>query len=215
MKKSKVILVVGFVSAFLLGLILGSSITAQRVGILEGQLAQRDAQMEVLQGWLRGNITYYEAQISTLRQQLEVEVLGVYFSPKGGCAQQVINWINRANKTIHILIYSFTLDSIGDALINAHRRGVDVKIVFEKSQISMYSEYRTLRSAGIMVRNDTNPSYMHNKVMIIDGLIVFTGSFNWSASAEGENNENLIIIRSTYVASIYEKEFEKIWNQAT
>jgi len=56
---------------------------------------------------------------------------------------------------------------------------------------------------------------MHNKVMIIDGIIVITGSYNYSANAENYNNENMIIILSDYIAGIYEKEFEKIWNQST
>jgi len=153
-----------------------------------------------------------QAEILSLRSR--TGVMGVYFSPKGGCESQVIYWISRANVSIHILIYSFTLDSIGDALINASSRGADVKIVFEKSQISIYSEYNRLKTAGIPVRNDTNPDLMHDKVMIVDGTIVLTGSFNWSASAENDNNENLIIINSTFIASIYATEFQKIWNQS-
>lgn len=147
-------------------------------------------------------------------QNLSREVLGVYFSPKGGCAEQVIYWIERANSSIHIMIYSFTLDSIGNAILDAHKRGVEVQIVFEKSQISQYSEYHRLKAAGVMVRVDRNPHLMHHKVMIVDGIVVLTGSFNWSASAEKENNENLIVIKSKAVAEAYEAEFMKMWSQS-
>jgi phosphatidylserine/phosphatidylglycerophosphate/cardiolipin synthase-like enzyme len=140
-----------------------------------------------------------------------VQVLGTYFSPKGGCAERIIYWINRANTSVHVLIYSFTLTNIAEALIDAKNRGVDVKIVFEKEQISQYSQYFRLASAGISVRNDTNPDYMHNKVAIIDGVIVMTGSYNWSSSAENSNNENLIIIKSVNVAREYETVFYRIW----
>lgn len=140
-----------------------------------------------------------------------VQVLGTYFSPKGGCAEQIIYWINRANTSVHVLIYSFTLPNIAEALIDAKNRGVDVKIVFEKEQISQYSQYFRLASAGVSVRNDTNPDYMHNKVAIIDGVIVMTGSYNWSSSAENSNNENLIIIKSANVAREYETVFYRIW----
>ena len=99
-------------------------------------------------------------------------------------------------------------------MIEAHNRGVDVKVVFEKQQITEHSEYQKLKAAGISVRNDTNSKLMHNKVMIVDGIIVITGSYNYSASAENYNNENMIIILSDYIAGIYEKEFEKIWNQS-
>ena len=138
----------------------------------------------------------------------------VYFSPRGGCENQVINWINKANSSIHVLIYSFTLDSVGNALIEALGRHIEVKIVFEKGQIGQSSEYQRLRNSAVDVRNDTNPSYMHDKIMIVDGKIVLTGSFNWSNNAENENNENLLIITSTSLATTYENEFQKIWNSS-
>jgi phosphatidylserine/phosphatidylglycerophosphate/cardiolipin synthase-like enzyme len=142
----------------------------------------------------------------------EPAIDGVYFSPRGGCENQVINWINKANSSIHVLIYSFTLDSVGNALIEALDRHIEVKIVFEKGQIGQSSEYQRLRNSAVDVRNDTNPSYMHDKIMIVDGKVVLTGSFNWSNNAENENNENLLIITSTSLATTYENEFQKIWN---
>lgn len=139
----------------------------------------------------------------------------VYFSPNGGCEARLLYWIGRANSSIHIMIYSFTLDTVGDALIAANKRNVDVRIVMEKSEIGQGSEYEKMKRAGIQVRLDTNPAIMHNKVAIIDGTVVITGSYNWSASAETRNDENLIIIRSAQVAAEYEKAFQKIWNQST
>ena len=150
-------------------------------------------------------------QIATLQAQVEIEILGVYFSPDGQCKFKVIEWIGRANSSIHILIYSFTLDSVSDALITAYNEGVEIKVVFEKSQISHYSEYQKLETLGVSVRNDTNSKLMHHKVMIIDEKIVLTGSFNWSKSGQESNNENLIVIKSMYIADIYEDEFQEIW----
>jgi len=142
------------------------------------------------------------------------QVIGIYFSPNGGCENAVLTWISKANSTIHVLIYSFTLDSIGDALIAAHRRGIEIEIVFEKTQISQYSEYTRLRNAGISVRNDTNPDLMHNKVMIVDSSIVLTGSFNWSTNAQENNDENLVVISSRPVANSFEVIFQMIWNES-
>jgi len=143
------------------------------------------------------------------------EVVGVCFSPKGGCASQVAYWIGRANSSVHVLIYSFTLSNIGDALLQAKNKGVDVKVVFEKSQVSQYSQYFRLTSAGLNVRNDTNPDLMHDKVAIIDGYIVITGSFNWSNAAEDDNNENMVIIKSSDLGNRYETVFQQIWNSST
>jgi len=202
---------------------------------LKQQITDLKRKNQELNVWLKGNISFYEERIGSLEEEIKqatgeivllrsrleflknqanVTVLGVYFSPNGGCESQIIEWIGRANRTIHVLIYSFTLDSISDALIEAYNRGVEVKVVFEKNQITKYSEYHKLKAAGIQVRNDTNPKSMHDKVMIIDGIIVLTGSFNWSANAERRNNENLIVIESIYVASVYEEEFYRIWNSS-
>jgi len=137
----------------------------------------------------------------------------VYFSPNGGCAEAVIYWIGRANQSIHVLIYIFSLDSIADALISAHRRGVEVKVVLDKSQ--SYSQFAVLKAAGIEVRNDTNwEGIMHNKIAIVDYGIVITGSFNWTGTAENNNNENMVVIHSADLASRYESEFQRIWNMA-
>lgn len=146
---------------------------------------------------------------------LEAPSYEVYFSPKGGCETRLLYWLSRANSSIHVLIYSFTLDSVGDALIAAHRRGLDVRIVMEGDEVGQGgSEYGRLKGAGVPVRLDTNPALMHNKVAIIDGSIVITGSFNWTASAEARNNENMIVIRSAQVAALYEEEFERVWGRS-
>ena len=143
------------------------------------------------------------------------DVSGVYFSPHGGCADQVIFWIGKANSSIHILIYSFTLDGIREALIQAHGRNVQVEVVFERNNVNETgSEYQNLKNADIDTRADGNSAYMHDKVMIVDGKVVLTGSYNWSAHAENENNENLVVITSENLASIYENEFQKIWKTA-
>lgn len=230
-RRSRLSLIIA-VFTLIVGLILGSYISEMRYREekrrIEIELTEKDGKIkelsnlvELLQNWLKGNITFYREKIAfleeytaELRKQLNIEILGVYFSPKGGCKDTLISWINRANISIHILIYSFTLDQIGEALIEAYRRGIDIKVVFEKDQVTKDSEYWRLKEAGIPVRNDTNPRLMHNKIMIVDGEVVITGSYNWSKSAEEWNNENLIIIRSRDVAKIYEEEFERIWSES-
>lgn len=142
-------------------------------------------------------------------------VFGAYFSPNHGCTEQVVSWVDNANSSIHILIYSFTSDRIADALVRAHNRNTQISIVFELDNIAQAgSEYQRLIDAGINVRDDANSGLMHDKVMIVDGKVVLTGSFNWTSSAENTNNENLIIITSTNIASVYENEFQKIWDSA-
>jgi len=192
------------------------------------EIEARTTELEQLLESTTADKDYLQSQVNSLQAQIEskdsriadlesligksnLTVLGVYFSPRGGAADQVVNWIDRANETIHVLIYSFTNDEIGDAVARACQRGVEIKAVFEESQVSKYSEYWKLKPLTAQVRNDTNPSLMHHKVAVIDGHVVLTGSFNWSAAAEERNNENLMVLKSSCLAMILEEEFEKIW----
>ena len=134
----------------------------------------------------------------------------------GGCEELLLDLIGRANKSIHVMIYSFTLDDLADALITAHSRGVDVKIIVEKDNAYIRgSEVERLLKAGVKVALDSNPYLMHNKVMIVDGKFVVTGSYNWSWSAENRNDENVIVIIDEEVAMSYEEEFNRLWAEAT
>ncbi len=208
MKNEVIALAVG---GLLIGVALGYfGLAGSQISSLQSQLGAAQAEISRL----NEEIQELNATIVALKAAEavpEVSILGVYFSPRGGCASTLIHWLDRANLSIHVLIYSFTLDSIGDAVLAAYQRGVEVKIVFEEQQVTKYSEYFRLKAAGVQVRNDTNPNLMHHKVAIIDGHIVLIGSFNWTASADRDNNENLLVIRSAELATALEREFQRIW----
>lgn len=144
----------------------------------------------------------------------EAKVLDVCFSATENCVDRLTWWLRRANSSIHVMMYSFTEDELGDALAEALRRGVEVEVVFEENQVNEYSEFWKLREVGVKVYLDGNRYLMHHKVAVIDGVIVVTGSYNWSASAEDRNDENLLIIRSASLASLYEEEFERVKMEA-
>jgi len=152
--------------------------------------------------------------ITETTTQREVEY--VCFSKPDNCSSIIIRLIDSAKKYIYVAIYSFTLDNIGDALIRAKNRGIEVKVVIEREQAYIKgSEYERLLKAGVNVRLDKNPYLMHHKFMVIDGKIVVTGSYNWSYSAEERNDENLVVISSPNTAKLYETEFNRIWSQAS
>ncbi len=67
--------------------------------------------------------------------------------------------------------------------------------------------------AGLDVRQDTNPEFLHHKVFIIDESIVVTGSFNFSGGAMDNNDENLLIIHNPALAQVYLEEFNFLWNE--
>jgi len=146
----------------------------------------------------------------------KVKVLEICFSKTMDCSSLIEYWITRANESVHVMIYGFTLDDLSKALIDAMRRGVEVKVVIEKE--SAYwkgSEYERLLQTGVDVRLDGNPYTMHHKVVIIDGKIVVTGSYNWTWSAERRNDENVLILMSKSLAKNYEREFQRVWSMAS
>jgi phosphatidylserine/phosphatidylglycerophosphate/cardiolipin synthase-like enzyme len=111
------------------------------------------------------------------------------------------------------LIYDLTLPEIGDALIAAKNRGVDVKIVMDSTQAnSQYSQFANLNAAGVNMRLSKGAYEMHDKLAIIDGHIVITGSFNYTADSNYNNDENLVVLDSQALAAAYEQEFQTIWN---
>jgi phosphatidylserine/phosphatidylglycerophosphate/cardiolipin synthase-like enzyme len=120
----------------------------------------------------------------------------VYFSPKGGCTEAVVQEIDHAKKEILVQAYSFTSKPIAKALLDAHKRGVKVEVILDKSQRSeKYSSADFMAHAGITTYIDSAHAIAHNKIMCLDRAILITGSFNFTKAAEEKNAENLLIIK--------------------
>ena len=123
--------------------------------------------------------------------------IACYFSPSGGCTEAIVNEIRQAQQLILVQAYSFTSAPIANALVEAHNRGVAIYVVLDKSQKSeQYSSADFVSHAGIPTLIDSAHAIAHNKVILIDRQTIITGSFNFSASAEKSNAENLLIIRN-------------------
>lgn len=140
----------------------------------------------------------------------------VGFSPDGTSLPLVLKSINSAQKSIHVAAYSFTSKPISQALLAASKRGVDVKIVAdEKSNSGKYSATTFLANNGIAVKLDNHYAIMHNKFIIIDGVNIETGSFNYSAAAVDKNSENVLVLWNVpKIAQAYETQWSKLWNES-
>jgi phosphatidylserine/phosphatidylglycerophosphate/cardiolipin synthase-like enzyme len=137
----------------------------------------------------------------------------VYFSPQDGTLEQLLRAVNSAQESIYFMAYSFTSDELAEAMVEKARSGVTVRGVFDKDQYhsNLGTEFDNLLDAGLDVRLDGNPRLMHHKVIIIDQMIVITGSYNFSNNAEHNNDENTLIIHDPGVAAAYMTEFQKIY----
>ena len=126
------------------------------------------------------------------------------FSPDGRCSSLILDAISSARETVRVQAYSFTARPIAEALIEARQRGVDVAVIVDKSQTSeRYSVIALLNDAGIPLYVDYCCAIAHNKVMVIDGKKVVTGSYNFTKGAESKNAENLLVIDDAVLAKAY------------
>lgn len=131
-----------------------------------------------------------------LRRFIPLPAVHVHFSPKGGCGQAIVDAINASTKQILVMAYSFTYDPIVKALMDAHDRGVEVEMLFDRSnEAELRSDMPRCMEKGLKVLVDGEHAIAHNKLMIIDQKVIITGSFNFTRQAEDANAENLLIIR--------------------
>lgn len=139
-----------------------------------------------------------------------------YFTPEDDPTPAIIRRIQGARTSVLFLAYSFTRDDIGRAMIDRYRAGVQVRGVFEKTgtdTASSPSEYRPMKAADIDVVQDGNRYLMHHKVIIIDERTVIFGSYNFSANANA-NNENCLIVDSPELAWLFVREFDAVYARA-
>ncbi|MCC2646621.1 MAG: pld 1 [Rickettsiaceae bacterium] len=128
----------------------------------------------------------------------------VCFTPPQGCIKHIINTIESANNEVFVQAYSFTSGDITEALIQAHRRGIKVKVLIDRTSLtSRGSKIPLLINAGIPLSVCKVPGIAHNKVLVIDSKIVITGSYNFTNAAETRNAENLLIIKDEDLAKKY------------
>ncbi|APD10093.1 MULTISPECIES: phospholipase D-like domain-containing protein [Thermus] len=135
-----------------------------------------------------------------------------YFSPKGGRLAQeaILRAIGEAQREILVAAFVLTDREIVEALLGAKERGLAVRVVLEARNLGDSRDERLLEG-GIPVRKDPNPYTLHHKVMVLDGIHVITGSYNFSFRAREVNNENLLVLRSPTLAEAYRKEVERLW----
>lgn len=121
--------------------------------------------------------------------------LRVYFSPGGRCTDAIVAEIKGAKATLDVQAYSFTSPSIASAVKAAFERGVKVRLVLDSSQrTNRYLSAMYLFNGNVPVWIDDRHAIAHNKVMLIDGKTIITGSFNFTQAAERSNAENVLII---------------------
>ncbi len=141
----------------------------------------------------------------------------VCFTPAQNCTSEIVDALNAAHNSIYVQAYSFTSQPIANALVAAKKRGVQVNVILDKSQYKAekYSASKFLNNQEVPVWIDFKPAIAHNKIMIIDGSTLITGSFNFTKAAQEKNAENLLIIHNAEIAKAYFNNWKLRQQQST
>ena len=124
--------------------------------------------------------------------------------------------IKKAKESIRIMVFVFSLDELAESILEA-MDAADIRVqgIFEKrNSAASWSQMPRLHCAGAQMRQDGNRYTLHHKVFIIDDHTVITGSFNFSNNAAKNNDENIVIVRNSAIASRYLEEWRRLWDGA-
>lgn len=129
---------------------------------------------------------------------------------QGSLDERVAADIERARVSVDVAAYELNLDTITSALLTAHRRGIQVRLVID-SHSTDEPAVQKLQDAGVPVVEDQREPLMHHKFIVLDGEVVWTGSWNLTANDTDRNNNNVVRIVSSMLAENYTTEFEEMF----
>lgn len=194
----------------------GTLLNNNNVIVLQSQGVSEIYEREFQEMWTDGE--FGPTSSSTVDQQ-DVVIDGSNISVRFGAEDEVATYLAdllaTAETQIRFMAFSFTHDDMGGTVLARAQSGVDVSGIFEtRGSETEFSELPAMYCAGLPVRQDGNPQTFHHKVLIIDGHIVVTGSFNFSANADDSNDENVVIVDNADIATLYLEEFDRRWAEA-
>jgi cardiolipin hydrolase len=141
-------------------------------------------------------------------------VAEAFFSPGNDCPRAITRLLANASRTADICVFTITDDRVSDAILDAHRRAVAVRIITDNAKAEDEgSDVERFERSGIPTRVDRSPFHMHHKFAILDGATLLTGSYNWTRGAARDNEENLIVTNEPRFLSPFRETFERLWTK--
>ena len=162
------------------------------------------------------NISTYQSLIKfTLSEYFQPKpvICECYFFPNASNEEKVVSMLRTCKKKLDIAIFSLTLDSIAEAILEAFQRGVKVRMIADdECAKNKGSNVKLIASVGVPCKTDNAVYHMHHKYAVLDESVVIMGSFNWTGQAVKYNQENIFFYEDKNIASQYSQEFERLWN---
>jgi phosphatidylserine/phosphatidylglycerophosphate/cardiolipin synthase-like enzyme len=149
-------------------------------------------------------------ELETVVGDAKIEVM---FSPQDKAISEGVRpLIKGAKKRIDIAVFFLTNKAVTKDLLDAHRRGVQVRVILDATAAQNgYTKHELLREVGIPVKVEAWGGKMHMKSAAIDGRWVIAGSMNWTSAGEWDNDENTLLIESPKLAAQYHEFFDATW----
>jgi phosphatidylserine/phosphatidylglycerophosphate/cardiolipin synthase-like enzyme len=146
----------------------------------------------------------------------------VFFAPGEACWRHLVSRINQSRRTLDLCVFTITDDRVSHPIIDAHRRGVKVRVITDNEKAhDAGSDVHKFRAAGIPVKVDDVPGpgvngltgHMHHKFALFDGARLVNGSYNWTRGAAECNFENVVESADPKLVAAFAAEFERLWNK--
>ena len=137
-----------------------------------------------------------------------------YFSHANDIRKVILRAITGAKEGMDIAMFTISDDQIAEELLQAHVRGIKIRILTDDEKVNdRGSDMMAFKEAGIEVKIDSSNSLMHHKFMIVDGVQLYNGSYNWTRTAATKNNENLVVTDNKRIVQSFNKEFDRLWRK--
>lgn len=124
----------------------------------------------------------------------------------------LVERINAAKTSVSAALYGFSSQPVRDALVQAHLRGVNVRVAGDaKHFLGHDSGFEELQKHHVPMQVGNQWHIQHNKFFVIDTKIVFVGTGNISPTDLHRNKNNWVIINHDYIAQDYQDEFDQMF----
>ncbi len=166
---------------------------------------------EAARGWLAWLEDVVRISLLEAPRATRLEVLD---SPGERVWRRIVSLTAECRESLDVCVFTVTHDPITRALLDAHQRGVRVRVIGDdEKSAEPGSDLRVLAAAGIEVRTDAEPAHMHHKFAIFDGRVVLTGSYNWTRAAAEANQDNVLVSDDPRAIAAYAEIFARVWDE--
>lgn len=142
-----------------------------------------------------------------------VEVL---FSPGDNINYRIIEAVNLSEGCVHIATFDFTSREIADALVNARRKGLEIRLLVDKRALEGEdSQIKHLEEIGFDIKalKGKGKGGMKNSFIIFDGRLVLVGPYHLTEDKEGYNYENALFFDDPGIVETYQNEFDRLFGK--